>query len=137
MTYYTHDALARETRRDYPDARHAYFEYAVCGRRTAMQDATGRYEWAHDAAGRLTRYTQLDDEHSYYEYDASGRRTKYIDPNGDDTLFDYDGAIPGTPYLIPSGEWACVARSGHGWTRGSSRKKRRAARPARTDSVAL
>ena len=63
--------MAPATRRDYPDATHAYFEYAVCGRRAAMQDVTGRFEWAHDAAGRLTRYTQLDDEHSYYDCAAA------------------------------------------------------------------
>jgi len=88
--FHTFDALGRETRRDCPGGGHAYFEYAACGRRTAMQDATGRSEWSHDCVGQLARYTQLTDQHSYYEYDAAGRKTLYTDPHGDTTAYEYD-----------------------------------------------
>ena len=66
------------------------YEYDTAGRRTAMQDGTGRTQYGYNNVGQLDAVTYPDGKKILYVYDSQGNRTQMTDPFGYVTAYGYD-----------------------------------------------
>ncbi len=91
-TTYSYDSANRPIGPRYPDGTRATFVYDPVGRRTLLQDWTGRTTSTYDDAGRLRSVTNPAGKRITYTLDAISRRTLMIEPGRGRFSYAYDDA---------------------------------------------
>jgi RHS repeat-associated protein len=93
-TSYDYDAANELTSIKYSDGQTAgiSYKYDDNGRRTAMDDGTGKTTYSYDSLNRLTSSTNGAGATVTYGYDLVGRLTALTYPNGKTVNRDYDAA---------------------------------------------
>jgi RHS repeat-associated protein len=93
-TYYESDDLGRITYKEDASGKIERCSYDSCGRVCKKQLATSTTSYFYDVAGRLIREEEEIAKHPLlikcYEYDNLGRKIKEIDPQSNETLYEYD-----------------------------------------------
>ena len=93
-TSFDYDAANQLVSTKYSDGQTAgvSYKYDDNGRRTAMEDGTGKTTFSYDSLNRLTSSTNGAGATIAYGYDLAGRLTALTYPNGKTVNRDYDAA---------------------------------------------
>jgi len=104
ITDYSYDAFNQRTLTSYPDATTVAVAYDDVGNRLTVDDAVGHWAWTYDALSRMTsELTPMAASPTQYQYDNEGHRTRLTDPDGNQTVTEYNAAYGVSTVRFPLG----------------------------------